>query len=227
LQSAQHAPDPLRARGAARAVKDGDVPSFEPTTPDRLVDVVLQLVEGPGIVRLAVDGAPGAEAHALADAVVRQHGRAVHVPAEGFWRPAGQRFEYGREDADAWLDLWLDERALEREVLTRAVAERQVLPAIRDATTDRSVRAAPLAVPAPGLVVVSGTGLLGRGLSFDVTVHLSASAAALRRRLPPAEQWLVEALQRYDERSAPTKTADLVVRVEDPRHPALLRRSAV
>jgi len=199
------------------------VPTFEPTTPDRLVDLILGLVDRPGVVRLAVDGAPVAEAHALASAVATHHSQAVHVCAEGFWRPAGQRFEHGREDPDAWLDLWLDTGALEREVLARAVAEGQVVPALRDGTTDRSVRRDP--VPAPGLVVVSGSGLLGRGLSFDVTVHLSASPAALRRRLPAEEHWLVEALVLYDERCAPAEAADLVVRVEDPRHPAVLTRS--
>lgn len=197
---------------------------IEPTTPSGVVRAVLaRVVARPGRVRLAVDGAPAAEAHELGAAVAAAHGRAVHVRAEGFWRPAGQRFEHGREDPDAWLDLWLDEAALEREVLARAVERGQVVPALRDPVSDRSVRAAPVAVPDPGLVVVSGSGLLGRRLPFDVAVHLQASPAALRRRLPPAELWLVEALTRYAEERAPTETADLVVRVEDPRHPALVR----
>ena len=114
----------------------------EPTTPEGLVAAVLALVpDSP--VRLAVDGAPAAEAHALAAAVVAAHGRGVHVRAEGFWRPAGQRFEHGREDADDWLDVWLDAGALEREVLVRAVERGEVVPALRDPHTDRSVRAEP------------------------------------------------------------------------------------
>ena len=193
----------------------------EPTTPDGVVAAVLALVPA-GLTRLAVDGAPAEEAHALAAAIVDEHGPAVHVRAEGFWRPAGQRFEHGREDADDWLDVWLDDAALEREVLVRAVERGEVVPALRDPATDRSVRADP--VPVHGLVVVSGSGLLGRWLSFDVTVHLQASVAALRRRLPDDEQWLVGPLQRYAEERAPAATADLVVRVEDPRHPALVRR---
>jgi hypothetical protein len=189
------------------------------------VDAVLGLLAGrPGRLRLAVDGAPSGEAHALAAAVAERHGRAVHVRAEGFWRPAGQRFEHGREDVDAWLDLWLDEAALDREVLDRAVVRGEVVSGLRDPVTDRSVRLPPVAVPDPGLVVVSGSGLLGRWLSFDAAVHLHASAAALRRRLPPDEQWLVEALERYAEERAPADLADLVVRTEDPRRPALVRR---
>ena len=193
----------------------------EPTTPGGVVAAVLALLPE-GLTRLAVDGAPSEEAHELAAAVAVAHGRAVHVRAEGFWRPAGQRFEHGREDADDWLDVWLDEGALEREVLVRAAERGEVVPAVRDPLTDRSVRLEP--VPVHGLVVVSGSGLLGRGLPFDVTVHLQASPAALRRRLPDEEQWLVEPLQRYADERAPAETADLVVRVEDPRHPALVRR---
>lgn len=191
---------------------------YEPVTPAGVVAAVLALVP-PRLTRLAVDGAPAGEAHALAEAVAKAHGRAVHVRADGYWRPAGERYEWGREDVQSWLEIWLDEGALEREVLTGDT----VLTALRDPVTDRSVRAEPVTVPSGGLVVVSGSGLLGRGLSFDVAVHLSASPAALRRRLPEGEQWLVEALARYDEQRAPAEHADLVVRTEDPRHPALLR----
>jgi len=198
------------------------VTRMEPITPGGVVEAALALVEGrPGRVRLAVDGAPAGEAHALAAAVVERHGRAVHVPAEGFWRPAGQRFEHGREDVDAWLDVWLDDGALEREVLVRAVERGEVVPALRDPVADRSLRLGPVVLPDPGLVVVSGSGLLGRWLPFDVTVHLQASPAALRRRLEDDEQWLVEALARYADERAPAQ-ADLVVRTEDPRHPALV-----
>jgi hypothetical protein len=193
----------------------------EPTSREGVVAAVLALVPD-GMTRLVVDGAPAQEAHELAAEVVAAHGRAVHVRAEGFWRPAGQRFEHGREDGDDWLDVWLDDGALEREVLQRAVERGEVVPAIRDPLTDRSTRIDP--VPVSGLVVVSGSGLLGRWLSFDVAVHLQASPAALRRRLPPDEQWLVEPLQRYADERAPAESADLVVRVEDRRHPALVRR---
>ena len=199
--------------------------TVEPTTPDGVVEAVLVLVGQAGRTRLAVDGAPTTEAHALAAAVAAEHGRAVHVRAEGFWRPAGQRFEYGREDPGAWLEEWLDEAALEREVLRRVADVGDVVPAIRDPARDRSVRADPVPVPTPGLLVVSGSGLLGRGLSFDRSVHLQASPAALSRRLPDDEQWLVEPLQRYAEEHRPEMVADLVVRVEDPRHPALVRQS--
>jgi hypothetical protein len=201
------------------------VTAVEPTTPRGVLDAVLALIDRPGRTRLAVDGAPAQEAHVLAAAVAAEHGRAVHVRVESFWRPAGQRFEHGREDPQAWLEVWLDEEALEREVLRRAAELGEVVSALRDPATDRSVRRAPEPVPDPGLVVVSGSALLGRGLSFNCSVHLEASDAALRRRLPAEEQWLAVPLRQYAEERRPDELADLVVRVEDPGHPALVRRT--
>ena len=97
----------------------------EPTTPDGVVSAVLALVPPMGRTRLAVDGAPAAEAHALAAAVASEHARAVHVRAEGFWRPAGQRFEYGRHDPDDWLDEFYNGPVFpEPQKLSRKAAKR-------------------------------------------------------------------------------------------------------
>ncbi|EDX24072.1 hypothetical protein [Streptomyces sp. Mg1] len=70
--------------------------------------------------RVGIDGAPAADtgvlAGHLADAL-RERGRAaLAVPAAGFLRPASLRFEFGREDVDAYLDGWYDTAALWREV---------------------------------------------------------------------------------------------------------------
>lgn len=206
------------------------MPDVAPSTPAGVVAAVLALVHARtpevGRVRLALDGAPAAEAHALADAVAAAHGRAVAVRAEGFWRPAGQRLEHGRHDTHAWLHDWLDHEALQREVLRRVRTDGTVVPALRDPATDRSARRAPVAVPDPGLVVVSGSALLQRPLDVEVVVHLAVSARALERRLPEEDRWTVEALQRYARDARPAQRADLVVRAEDPRHPALEHRSA-
>ncbi len=178
--------------------------------------------------RVAVDGAPSAGAEALAGRVVEQvladGGYAVHVPAGGFLRAASLRLERGRTNPDAYYEDWLDLRALTREVLTPAAAggSGRVLPSLWDPVTDRATRAAYLDVPAGGVVVVSGTMLLGAGLDFDVTVHLTQSAAAIARRTPPEMQWTLPAFQRYDEEVQPQELADVVVRAEDPRHPALV-----
>jgi hypothetical protein len=175
-------------------------------------------------VRLAVDGAPAADPHDLAAHVVDALAprRAVHVRADHFWRPAGQRLEYGREDEDSWLDSWLDDDALRREVLDPFPATGRALPGLRDPRTDRSLRPDVVELPADGAVVVSGSVLLGRGLPFDVVVHVRLSPAALARRTPAFEAWTLPALARYAEERDPEGAADLVVRADDPRHPALV-----
>nr|WP_269813953.1 hypothetical protein [Jiangella endophytica] len=40
--------------------------------------------------------------------------------------------------------------------------------------------------------------------------------------MPPAEAWTLEACERYAAETGPEAVADLVVRADDPRHPALL-----
>jgi hypothetical protein len=100
----------------------------------------------------------------------------------------------------------------------------RALPELRDPVTDRSLRADVVQLPDDGVVVVSGTVLLGRWLPFDVTVHVRLSAAALARRTPPGEAWTLPALERYAAERDPEAVADLVVRADDPRHPALVRR---
>lgn len=150
--------------------------------------------------------------------------RALHVRADHFWRPASLRLEHGREDPDAWLDGWLDDDALRREVLDPHAAGGPVLPGLRDPATDRSLRMTPVTLPGDGVVVVSGSVLLGRWLPFDVAVHVRLSPAALRRRTPLEQAWTLAALDRYAEERGPEEAADLVVRADDPRHPALQER---
>ena len=197
------------------------------TTPEGAVAAVVDLVaQLPGRVRVAVDGASAADPHAMGTRVVDALAPrcALHVRADTFWLPAGQRFEWGKEDADSYLDGWLDLGALHREVLDDFPASGRALPALRDPATDRSARAATVTLPDDGVVVVSGSVLLGQGLPFDVRVHLRLSPAALARRTPDAEAWTLPALGRYVAERGPLEEADLVVRCDDPRHPALVRR---
>jgi hypothetical protein len=198
---------------------------IRPTTPDGVVAAIVALLDGrPGRVRLAVDGAPAAEPGLLADRIVASLAprRAIHVRADRYWRPASLRLERGRHDTESWLDAWLDAGALRREVLEGFPATGRVLPALRDPDTDRSLRTAVVDLPADGVVVVSGAALIGRGLPFDATVHVHLTAAALTRRTPPDQAWTLPALDRYEAERSPDTAADLVVRADDPRHPALL-----
>ncbi|WP_433065679.1 uridine kinase [Dactylosporangium sp. CS-033363] len=178
--------------------------------------------------RVAVDGAPTAGTSDLAEAlssVLRDAGIPVlHAPAEGFYRAASLRLERGRTNPDAYYEDWLDLRAVTREVLGPAGpgGTGRVLPSLWDAATDRATRAAYVTLPPHGVLVVSGVFLLGAGLEFDVAVHLMQSDAALTRRLPEDLAWTLPAYGRYRDEVMPEYQADLVVRADDPGHPALV-----
>ncbi|MFC4133735.1 uridine kinase [Hamadaea flava] len=206
---------------------------FRPVTFDRLVEEVAERVatlapQDAPWPRVAIDGAPPAEPQTLADALVaplRVRGRPVlRVRAEDFLRPASLRFEHGRTDPDAYYDDWLDTGGLLREVLEPLDpgGTGRVLPSLWNPVTDRATRAEYVTMPPGGVVIVDGALLLGRWLPFDLTVHLQQSPAALARRTADADRWRLPAYQRYDTDVEPVTAADLVVRVEDPRRPAVL-----
>ena len=178
------------------------------------------LAARPGVVRVGLDGPPCADPAALADALrdpLRVVGRRlVHVRAESFWRDASLRLEYGREDPDAYLN-WLDDGALRREVLTGNT----YLPTLRDPRTNRSTRAEPITLPPDAVLAVSGPFLLGLGLPFDRVVHLLVSPAARARQTDPEQAWTLPAFQRYDDEVSPADLADVVIKLDDPRHPAI------
>lgn len=197
-------------------------------SPSALVDHVVALVlAGDGRRRVLVDGAAPLNPGELADALVdplRSAGRAVvRVHAEDFLRPASVRWEHGREDPDAYLEDRLDAGALAREVLDPFAAEGRYLPTLWDAVRDRATRAPYAHAPERAVLVVDGELLLGRRLDADLTVHLTARPATLARRLGDAA-WQLPAFARYEEEVAPQDAADVVVRVDDPRHPALVER---
>ncbi|MGZ6826077.1 MAG: uridine kinase [Mycobacteriales bacterium] len=152
----------------------------------------------------------------LAEALRALGRRPLVVPAEGFWRPAGERFQHGREDWQAFRDSWLDAGALRREVLD---ADGTWLPALWDVARDRSARLTAQPVPDRAVVVVHGLFLQGLGLPAELTVHVALSPAALLRRGVPA--WQLEAFTSYDEELAPGDLADVLVRAEDPLRPAV------
>ncbi len=172
------------------------------------------LVDGYGAGELADALAPGLAALGRAP---------LRVRGQDFLRPAGERFEHGREDEEHFRTHWLDAAALEREVLTRS-AEGSYLPALWDAGRDRSYRRAREPVPDGAVVLVDGLFLLGRGLPCEVTVHLSLSTSALRRRGVP--EWQLPAYEAYDREVRPGDVCDVLVRAEDARRPAVLVRQS-
>jgi hypothetical protein len=183
-------------------------------------------------LRVALDGAPPTRPGALADGLVdplRLRGRPVlRVRAADFLRPASLRFERGRTDPDTLWSDWLDVGGLAREVLDPLGpgGTGRVLPALWDTATDRASRAGYVSLPAGGIVVVDGALLLGRGLAFDLTVHLAMSPAALARRTAESERWTLPAYAGYAERVEPHWHADVVVLMDHPDRPAIRHNRA-
>jgi hypothetical protein len=197
-----------------------------------LGDLADRIVQHPAHerVRVGLDGPPPADPGRWADELVERlpvQGRpGIHISADGFLQPASLRFEAGRMNPDAFYDGWRDDAALRREVLDPAGpgGSGRVLPSLWDTTTDRATRAPYIELAANAVVVVSGSLLLGAGLPFDIEVHFDLSPAMLERRLPPQTRWTLPAYERYASEVDPAAIADMVIRLNDPNHPALVSR---
>lgn len=126
----------------------------------------------------------------------------------------------GREDVPSYLD-WLDADALRREVLDAVVSSGNYLPSLRDPQMNRSTREQPRAADANLVLLVSGALLLRHGLPFDRTIHLALSSAARARRTPAEDTWTLPAYDAYDAEVRPIDVADVVIKLDDPRHPAV------
>jgi hypothetical protein len=199
-------------------------------SPDRLPDELAEFlvaVHVPGrALRVALDGPPAAGPGELAEALtepLRTRGRpAIHVRTQTFWRDASLRLEHGRHDVESYHD-WLDAAALRREVLAPLGPDGsgEYLPSLRDPVTNRATREPRRTAAYGAVLVVSGELLLGRGLPFDVTIHLAVGAAARARRSAPDRAWALPAFDAYDRDVDAAATADVVVRLDDARHPAI------
>ncbi|HEU0088062.1 MAG TPA: uridine kinase [Pseudonocardiaceae bacterium] len=203
---------------------------FRPVSPDKLVAELADTIVSCGPDRrlaVIIDGAPPAAPGQFADTLVdpvRVRGRPVlRVSTTDFLRPASLRYERGRIDPDARYEDWLDLSGLAREVFAPVApgGSGQVLPSLWDERTDRASRARYVKVPANGVVLVDGSLLLGRVPRPDLAVHLLLSAGALERGTPTADRWTLPAFTRYYREIDPPALADVVIRTDDPRHPAI------
>jgi hypothetical protein len=203
---------------------------FRPITPEGLADGLADLLvsrETDGYSRVGLDGPPPARPDRLAAALVdplRVRGRpALAVATAGFLRPASVRLEQGRTNPDSFYENWFDLSALSREVLAPLDpgGTGEVLPDLWDPATDRATRSRPVPLPPGGVLILHGPLLLGTGLALDVAVHLLMTPAALARRIDPDERWTLPAYGRYAAEVAPETFADVVVRADDPDHPAV------
>lgn len=207
-------------------------PVWRPLPPEAVPEVVADLIRPVDLghpLRVAVDGADPWEVELLTRLTGRwiaAAGRnAIRVQSRYFLRPRSLRYEYGRTDPDSYYD-WLDAEGLRREVLDPLGpgGSGRFLPSLWDPATDRATRADYTDAPANAVVLVDGPLLLGRGLPFDLTVHVSVGPGALGRRTPEDERWTLPALARYAAEVDPAGVADVVIRTDDQQHPALLTR---
>ena len=191
---------------------------------ERLLD--LKPADGSPWPRIAFDGAPAARPGDLAERVaeaLRVRGRASRVvDAHGFLRPASLRLEYGHHDVEAYYNGWFDTGALWREVFgpLEAGGDGRILPDFWDPATDRATRSSYVHLPPGGFLLLHGPLLLRHWFPFDLTVHVQLSPAALRRRTAEADHWTLPAFDSYASETDPATTADVLVRADDPRHPA-------
>jgi hypothetical protein len=191
---------------------------------DRLADAAP--ADGGAWPRVGIDGAPAARPGDLATRVgeaLRVRGRpSLVIGTEGFLRPASLRLEHGRRDAESYYSGWFDTGALWREVFgpLDPGGSGRVLPDLWDPVTDRATRSPYVHLPPGGTLLLHGPLLLRHWFPFDLTVHLLLSAGALRRRTAEADHWTLPAFERYEAEADPAGTADVLVRADDPRHPA-------
>ena len=203
--------------------------SVRPVDPDELATAVARNLEAttPGWLRVAVDGPAAAQPHTFADAVAdRLHalGRpVVRVHAESFWRDASLRLEYGHTDVLSFRHGWLDVPAVRRELLDPLGpgGAGEYVDALRDPVSNRAIRRPRQRAPENAVLLLSGELLLDKGLPFDRTIHLSMSPAARARRTAEDQAWTLEAHDEYDAECRPDDLADIVIRLNDPRHPAI------
>ncbi|NDK92029.1 hypothetical protein GYA93_21005 [Gordonia desulfuricans] len=200
--------------------------TFQPSTPDGLVDACLtriRAIAGVGVV--IVDGPSPTRPGEFADAIARRlraEGRAAGVVhADDYLRPASLRFEYGRTDPLTFRDGFVDHAGIDREVIDAPRRHGRWLPRLWDAQRDRSFRDSPQTATADQIVLVGGPMLLGRGHDAEVTIALRMSAAALRRRLPDDEHWTIDPLLDHAAAAGP---ADIEVRYDHPARPAIAVR---
>ncbi len=191
---------------------------------DRLLD--LKPADGSPWPRVALDGAPAARPGELAERIgeaLRIRGRpSLVVGMHGFLRPASLRLEYGHHDLEAYYNGWFDTAALWREVFgpLEPGGDGRVLPDLWDPVTDRATRSPYVQLPPGGVLLFHGPLLLRHWFPFDLSVHVLLSTGALRRRTPESNHWTLPAYERYAEETDPAGTADVLVRADDPRHPA-------
>ncbi|WP_299033505.1 hypothetical protein [uncultured Pseudokineococcus sp.] len=216
------------------SVEPLDVRALAERVADRAMTASLAMRADPAAgaaVRVGVDAAVPADGElvgdAVAEALAAQGAGVLRVRARDFLRPRSVRLAAGPADPGTGYEAWTDHLGLRREVLDPLGpgGAGTWLATLWDEAADRATRA-PRRTAAPGSVLVLDGPYLLRwetADALDLSVHLLVSDAAVRRRLPAVDaERQTGAWARYVEETDPAPRADLVVRAEDPRRPALL-----
>ncbi len=204
----------------------------------RIADVMLG-VRRPHPVRVAIDGPDAAGKTTLADELVaplRLAGRPViRVSADDFHQQRSIRYRHGRDDPDGRYRDAFNTAALVREVLAPLGpgGSRRYLPTLWDLEADRATRAAYAEAPDAAVLVLDGLYLQRPELAehFDLRCYLDVSDETVLRRAAARGDDLAHyptrylpARRIYEAEARPAGRADVVVRYDDLRRPALLLR---
>ena len=208
---------------------------FTPLTPARLVEELAawcadraQRASAGGAdlagTVIGFDGPAGIGATVLADAVaasLRRSGRPVfRATTDWWWRPAALRLELGRQDVDMLLDGWVDDRALQRELIAPLHAGASVITRLRDPSSDRSVRQRRELAPRGAMLLLDGPFLLAADLDLDALIGFAVSPGTLRRTLPADRQWWSAGFARYERDHRPSERADVLLSYDHATAPA-------
>jgi uridine kinase len=197
-------------------------------------------------VRVAVDGITGAGkttfAEHLADTLRDQGRPVVRVTMDGFHHPRAVRYRQGRGSADGYYEDAYDFEAVRRVLLDPLGpgGDGRYRTAVIDLAADVPVEEAPVAAPPGSVLVVDGSFLQKPALrdGWDLVVYLRASFEAAEERGARRDADLLGGLdaarsafrtryhaaqRRYLAECDPEAHADVVVDVEDPAHPILIR----
>jgi len=156
------------------------VTRIRPVSPEVLAaELAERLLATPGLVRVAIDGAPALKPGALASGVadrLRTAGRfALPVSTEDFLLPASQRYEFGRTSPEAFYEGWRDVNGLRREVLDAATDRFHPIKHLRPVPSGKV--SIPLAY-AQWIALM----LIGVGLGMTVSTPFAITLFVLREK---------------------------------------------
>jgi len=198
----------------------------------QLLDLVAgRLPNGPGRLRVGVDGRDGAGktrfADELADAVRRLGRPVVRVSADDFHHVRELRYRRGRDSATGfWLDSYNYPRLI-ADVLAPFDSGRY-RPAAHDLLTDQVLDPPWLTAPAGAVLILDGLFLHRDELVgyWDFTVYLAVSGRVAAERMAgrdgsppdpdhPSLRRYSEAQRRYLSNCAPERRASIVIDNDD------------